>query len=308
MSAFGFLNLNKPLGWTSHDCVAKVRRLLQMKRVGHGGTLDPAATGVLPIALGPATRLLQFLPTEKAYRARCRLGVRTTTDDLEGDAIACPPIPAGLDRAAVAAALQQFVGAIEQVPPVYSAIQRGGKRLYARARAGETDIEVPPRQVEVVAIAVRQWLPGPEPEVEFEIACGPGTYIRAIARDLGVALGTGGTLAALTRTCSSGFYLEESMTLEEIAATLASDPPTFAPIDPAIALRHLPQQALSPAEVRPWRQGQAVSLTGLAQAELPPETAVSVLTPTGEFLGVGTLAVRADGGRAIAPRVVTAPL
>ncbi|MEO0948080.1 MAG: tRNA pseudouridine(55) synthase TruB, partial [Cyanobacteria bacterium J06641_5] len=260
MSVFGFLNLNKPAGWTSHDCVAKVRRLLQMKRVGHGGTLDPAATGVLPIALGRATRLLPFLPPEKAYRARCRLGVRTTTDDLEGETISCPPVPPSLELADVRAALQQFVGRIEQIPPVYSAIQRDGQRLYARARAGETDIAVPPRQVEVQKIAIIRWLPGLEPELEFDITCGPGTYIRAIARDLGTALGTGGTLAALTRTRSCGFDLSKSTTLEALAATTTLEAIAFEPIPPTIALRNLPQCPLAESAVRPWRQGRAMRL------------------------------------------------
>ena len=311
MSAFGFLNLNKPMGWTSHDCVAKVRRLLRMKRVGHGGTLDPAATGVLPIALGPATRLLQFLPAEKAYRACCRLGTRTTTDDLEGEAIACPPVPPGLELADVRAALQQFVGRIEQIPPTYSAIQRDGKRFYARARAGETDLTVPPRQVEVRAIEIVGWLPGPEPELEFDITCGPGTYIRAIARDLGTALGTGGTLAALTRTRSGGFNLTESTTLEALAAATAPEAIAFEPISPAIALRNLPQCPLAAAAVRPWRQGRTMGLedeTVALMAGLDLETAVAVLTPMGDFLGVGAIVARDDGTKAIAPRVVTAPL
>lgn len=310
MSAFGFLNLSKPTGWTSHDCVAKVRRLLQMKRVGHGGTLDPLATGVLPIALGPATRLLQFLPEEKAYRARCRLGARTTTDDLEGEAIACPPIPPNLELADVRTALQQFVGRIEQIPPTYSAIQRDGKRLYARARAGETDIKVPPRQVEVQTIEIVRWLPGPEPEVELDITCGPGTYIRAIARDLGTALGTGGTLVALTRTRSCGFDLAASITLEALAAATAPEAIAFEPISPAIALRNLPQCPLAASAVRPWRQGRTILQHDTADliADLAPDTAVAVLTPTGDFLGVGTVIIREDETKAIAPRVVTAPL
>ena len=137
----GFLNLNKPAGWTSHDCVAKVRRLLNIKRVGHGGTLDPAATGVLPIAVGKATRLLQFLPEEKEYHARVRLGVKTTTDDLEGTIITAQEA-SQLTLDDIKPILSQFEGKIEQIPPAYSAIQLGGKRLYELARAGE-QVEVP---------------------------------------------------------------------------------------------------------------------------------------------------------------------
>ncbi|PLZ39939.1 tRNA pseudouridine(55) synthase TruB, partial [Fischerella thermalis WC542] len=133
---FGFLNLNKPFGWTSHDCVAKTRKLLRLKRVGHAGTLDPAATGVLPIALGKATRLLQYLPGEKAYQATIRLGVRTTTDDLQGEIIAEKSVT-NVTLETVKTALQKFQGKIEQIPPSYSAIQVDGKRLYELARKGE---------------------------------------------------------------------------------------------------------------------------------------------------------------------------
>ena len=125
----GFLNLNKPVGFTSHDCVAKLRRLLNTRRIGHAGTLDPLATGVLPIAVGRATRLLQFLRSDKAYRAIVRFGVSSTTDDLEGEILNQQPVPY-LDLAEVKVALQQFQGTIQQVPPIYSAIQVDGKRLY----------------------------------------------------------------------------------------------------------------------------------------------------------------------------------
>ncbi|MEO0491687.1 MAG: tRNA pseudouridine(55) synthase TruB, partial [Cyanobacteria bacterium J06659_2] len=133
MTRHGFLNLNKPLGWTSHDCVARLRRLLNMKKIGHAGTLDPLATGVLPIAVGRATRLLQYLPKQKAYRATIRFGITTTTDDLEGDILTQQPATQ-LTRQQVEAVLGQFVGMIRQKPPMYSAIQVKGKRLYELAR------------------------------------------------------------------------------------------------------------------------------------------------------------------------------
>ena len=172
-----------------------MRRLLRLKRVGHGGTLDPAATGVLPIALGKATRLLQFLRQDKAYRATIQLGITTTTDDLEGEIIASQAT-VGLRRDQVLRALQLFEGTIQQVPPSYSAIQVQGKRLYDLARAGEK-VEVPARTVEVFKIEILDWRPGDFSELDVAIACGSGTYIRAIARDLGASLQTGGTLAAL---------------------------------------------------------------------------------------------------------------
>ncbi|MBE9205133.1 tRNA pseudouridine(55) synthase TruB [Nostoc sp. LEGE 06077] len=252
----GFLNLNKSFDWTSHDCVARVRKLLRLKRVGHAGTLDPAATGVLPIALGKATRLLQYLPGDKAYKATIRFGVRTTTDDLQGEIIASQPC-ANLSLAEIETALTQFVGKIEQIPPIYSAIQVDGKRLYDLARQGET-VEVPARTVEVFQIDILDWREGDFPELDVAIACGSGTYIRAIARDLGAVFNTGGTLAALTRNQSSGFDLSQSLSITELEAQLQTG--TFQPILPDVALQHLLTVNLPSELARKWCQGQKVSL------------------------------------------------
>ncbi len=213
-NVLGFINLNKPHGWTSHDCVAKLRRILKQKRVGHGGTLDPAATGVLPIAVGKATRLLSYLPENKAYQARIRLGMLTNTDDLEGEIIKTQPSNS-ISIEQIQAILPQFIGEITQTPPIYSAISIGGKRLYQLARKGES-VEVPSRQVTISHIDILAWYPGEYPEIEIAIACGPGTYIRAIARDLGNKLGVGGTLANLIRTQSCGLKIEDSITLEQV--------------------------------------------------------------------------------------------
>lgn len=275
----GFLNLNKPTGITSHDCVARVRRLLRNKRVGHGGTLDPAATGVLPLALGTATRLLQFLPTDKAYRATVRLGVTTTTDDLEGEAVSQHPA-AHLTLAEVQAALAAFQGSIQQIPPNYSAIQVQGQRLYDLARSGQS-IQVQARSVEVHRLDVLAWRPGDYPEIDLAIACGSGTYIRAIARDLGVALGVGGTLAALTRTSSSGFFLADSLTFDELEAQLQTQ--QFSPVPPVLALQHLPAVQLPQAAAQRWCWGQK-----LPWPEFAPEVEwVRVHHETGPLLGIG---------------------
>lgn len=288
----GFVNLNKPAGWTSHDCVAKVRKLLRTKRVGHGGTLDPAATGVLPIAVGKATRLLQYLPEGKAYRATVRFGVTTTTDDLEGDVLSQQPSP-GLTLEAIAALLPQFVGTIDQIPPRYSAIQVDGKRLYDRARAGEI-FEVPARTVEVRHIQVLDWRSQAYPEVDLEIACGPGTYIRSIARDLGAAVGTGAALAQLQRTESCGFRLDHSLTLEELAADLEGD--RFQPTEPNEALRHLPAIQLLESLVPLWLNGRRIPLDELGclnQGETA-EPYVRVQDPAGVFLGIAAIAPDAE--------------
>ncbi|WP_353929746.1 tRNA pseudouridine(55) synthase TruB [Okeanomitos corallinicola TIOX110] len=252
----GFLNLNKPYDWTSHDCVAKVRKLLRLKRVGHAGTLDPAATGVLPIAVGKATRLLQYLPSEKAYKATVRFGVRTNTDDLQGEVIISQSCP-DLKLADVETEIPQFIGKIEQIPPSYSAIQVEGKRLYDLARQGEK-IAAPVRLVEIFKIDILDWRDSDFPELDLAIACGAGTYIRAIARDLGVILNTGATLAALTRTESSGFHLQNSLTLTELENQLQTG--TFQPIPPDAALEKLPSVNLPGTFAKKWCQGQQVSV------------------------------------------------
>lgn len=273
----GFLNLNKPFDWTSHDCVARVRKLLRQKRVGHAGTLDPKATGVLPIAIGKATRLLQYLPENKAYKATIRLGVRTTTDDLEGEIIHSQPCPE-LSLAAIKTVLPQFEGKIEQIPPSYSAIQVDGKRLYDLARRGEA-VEVPVRTVEVFEIEILDWRQGDFPELDIAIACGSGTYIRAIARDIGAVLETGGTLAALIRTASSGFDLTDSITLTDLEAQMQAG--IFQPILPDIALQHLPSITLPKISAQKWCQGQRIPVT------IDVSEIMRVYDEDTRFLGIG---------------------
>ncbi|WP_017659168.1 tRNA pseudouridine(55) synthase TruB [Baaleninema simplex] len=279
-SLAGFLNLDKPQGWTSHDCVAKVRRLLKLKKVGHGGTLDPMATGVLPIAVGKATRLIQYLPSGKAYNATVRFGVRTTTDDLEGETISVKP-NSGVTLESVRQAIPQFIGSIAQIPPKYSAIQVDGKRLYDLARAGE-DVEVPSRQVEISSIDILDWRNGEFPEVDLAIACGGGTYIRAIARDLGEVLGSGATLAQLLRTHSSGFSIAESWTIDRLAETVENNELQLFP--PESALKHLPSLSLPETLAQRWRQGQRLQLDDVQ----PGSEFVAVFDEMGTFLGVGT--------------------
>lgn len=302
----GFLNLNKPAGLTSHDCVSRLRRLLRLKRIGHGGTLDPAATGVLPMAIGRATRLLQYLSHEKAYRARIRFGLTTTTDDLEGELLTQADA-SRLTLAEVQAMLSQFVGQIEQIPPSYSAIQVGGKRLYELARAGQ-QVQAPLRQVQVYHIRLLHWHPGPQPELEVAIDCGGGTYIRSIARDLGAALATGGTLAGLVRTDSSGFLLADSLSLEDLAAQLESN--SFVPIRPAAALPHLPVITLTEAMTQRWQQGQRLNWLDLAAAnpqlefERLCQTPCQVQQPSGDYLGIGQAASSETGDLTLIPKLV----
>jgi len=297
----GFLNLNKPAGLTSHDCVARVRRLLRLKRVGHAGTLDPAATGVLPIALSKATRLLQFLPQDKAYHATIRLGVTTTTDDTQGEVISSQAADhVTLDT--VRSALEQFQGKIQQVPPNYSAIQVQGKRLYEMARSGEK-IQVQARSVEVYNIDVLAWRPGDFPELDLAIACGPGTYIRAIARDLGAALLVGGTLAALDRTYSSGFSLADSLTFAEFESQLQQQ--IFTPISPDVALAQL--GVIELRADRRWCNGQRLKVKNAAEiyniSDADGDKIVRVKHEDGRLLGIGKLG-NEDDNILLIPQVV----
>jgi tRNA pseudouridine55 synthase len=303
----GFLNLYKPSGWTSHDCVAKVRRILRQKKVGHGGTLDPMATGVLPIALGRATRLIQYLPGDKAYTATVRFGLTTTTDDIEGETITTRST-ATLTRDAAIAAIPPFLGTIEQIPPKYSAIQVDGKRLYDLARAG-AEVEVPVRTVTVTAIDLGAWRDGDQPELDLTIACGAGTYIRAIARDLGEAVGTGATLSKLERIRSSGLDLASSLTFDELSALVDvdSDSISFTPISPNLALGTLPMMTIEGEIAQRWRLGQKVTIDPVtltvfeeqneeqngnrvdANHSEAGDRLVRVCDPIGEFLGIARL-------------------
>jgi len=278
----GFLNLNKPKDWTSHDCVAKVRRLLKIRKVGHGGTLDPLATGVLPIAVGKATRLISYLPHRKAYHAKIRFGIQTATDDLEGEILkTCSA--SGLTLEKITPYLPQFLGIIEQIPPQYSAIQRDGKRLYDLARQGKI-VEVPSRRVEIFDIQVLGWQAGEFSELDLLIRCGEGTYIRAIARDLGELLGVGATLAGLIRTESGGMDLENSITLEELADRLESQ--DFTLISPQAVLTDLPKIILDAETAQRWCQGQKIAI---ADGDIRLNQPFRVLNEDEILLGIGEI-------------------
>ncbi len=245
----GILNLNKPRGMTSHDVVARVRAVARQREVGHAGTLDPMATGVLLLCLGRATRLAEYLmDSPKLYRARVRLGITTDTDDAEGAVIAESPVEA--DRAAVEAALERFRGPILQVPPMYSALKRDGQPLYRLARRGQT-VEREPRRVEIYRLDLTAWEP---PELTLEVLCSTGTYIRALARDLGEALGCGAHLTGLVRLASGDFRLEDAAELD--AVTPERLPDLLLP--PDAALQRYPALYLSDAEANAVRHGRDI--------------------------------------------------
>ncbi len=213
----GLVVVDKPPGMTSHDVVARVRRLAGTRKVGHAGTLDPMATGVLVVGVERATRLLGHLMlTEKSYDATVRLGVTTTTDDAEGEVVATAST-AALDEEAVRAAAGGFLGTLQQVPSAVSAVKVEGRRAYARVRAGE-EVELEPRMVTVHDLVVHDVRRGGDVlDLDLSLRCSSGTYVRAIARDLGAALGVGGHLTALRRTAVGPYDLAVARTLDQLA-------------------------------------------------------------------------------------------
>jgi tRNA pseudouridine55 synthase len=261
---FGFLNINKSQGMTSHDVVAKVRRGLKVKKVGHAGTLDPMATGVLVICLGAATRLSEYvMQSTKQYHARIRLGETTDTYDAEGE-IQLVRDTAYVTREDALSALGAFQGEIRQVPPMYSAIKLGGRKLYDLARAGET-VEREARTVQINSLQLGDWSP---PEFTLDVRCSPGTYIRSLAYDLGEALGVGAHLTGLVRAASGYFKLENAVTLD----TLLTDENWQSQIiPPQVALSAWPSIQLDAVDADHILHGRMVSvadknLSGLAFA------------------------------------------
>lgn len=282
----GVLVVAKPSGPTSHDVVALVRRLSSTRRVGHGGTLDPFAAGVLPVFLGRATRIVEYhLGASKRYRATVCFGETSTTDDIDGErtTIVGPPVT----RAVVEAALAGMVGPLRQVPPVYSAVQVGGRRAYQMARAGEA-VDLAPRDVVIAGLDMLDWDDSDpaRPMAVVDVRCSAGTYVRALARDLGARLETGAYLGALVRTESGGFRLEDAVSLDVLRAHVADGPAgilaVLRPVD--AGLEDLPHVPVTYGEIR--RLGEGLP-TG-PKTPLPFRDAPLVLTvgPDGTVVAV----------------------
>jgi tRNA pseudouridine55 synthase len=270
----GLLVVDKPAGMTSHDVVARVRRLAGTRKVGHAGTLDPMATGVLVVGVGKATRLLGHLTlTEKGYDATIRLGEATTTDDAEGERLSTASArEVSIDD--VRAAAKEFVGDIEQQPAAVSAVKVGGVRSYTRVRAGE-QVDLPARPVTVHDLAVRQARPvGEHLDVDVSLRCSSGTYVRAIARDLGRALRVGGPQTALRRTAVGPFALVDAHPLADL------DPATAMLSLTEVARRCFPVHALTPEQEQAVAHGRPLDL------DLRHSGPVAVLSGDGSFLAL----------------------
>jgi tRNA pseudouridine55 synthase len=282
----GVLVVDKPAGPTSFDVVRRVRRALGAAKAGHAGTLDPAATGVLAVCVEDAVKLQQWLMDgDKTYEATVAFGAATATEDAEGE-VTERGDPSRLDGAAVRAALPRLTGALDQVPPMFSAVRVGGRRLHEAARAGE-EVERAPRRVVVHALTLDALDPRPGPDgllrARLTVRCGKGTYVRTLAADLGRALGVPAHLAALRRTASSGFAIDRAIPLEEAEALARQDVAALRArlVPPAEALGFLPPVSLDRAEARALSQGKLVLRSDAPAAEL-----VRALGPDGGLVAV----------------------
>jgi tRNA pseudouridine55 synthase len=284
---FGLLNLHKPSGMTSRRVVDRVQRLVYPDKTGHAGTLDPLASGVLVVGIGPATRLISYVQQQrKRYRATFLLGFTSPTEDIEGEV--CPVAGAAVpDRAEILAAAARLTGNILQRPPVFSALKVAGRRAYALARAGQ-EVELRPRPITIYGIELIDYS---HPQLQLDIECSAGTYVRSLGRDLAESLGTGAVMSALVRTAIGQFTLERSIELDKLSAE------TMGPAlhDPLAAVAHLPQLQLTGAEVTRVLQGRTISVSDrLGAASLAGENPEVVAVDAAGRL-VALLAPLADG-------------
>lgn len=282
----GLLNLAKPEGITSFTAIKMARRALGERHVGHAGTLDPAASGVLPLCVGRATRLVEYILRQpKTYHARLRLGEVSDTGDLEGE-VRRMDSAAHLTEAEVEAALAQFVGIVQQVPPMHSAVRHQGRHLYELARQGLV-VERKARPAEIRAITLRSFSSGEVAEAEVEVICGRGTYLRVLATDLGERLGVGGVLAWLERTEYGPFKLADAVTLEALME--APDPRSYL-LPPEVALEMVPRVELLPGAALAVQRGQSVWVQRAPDHEAVPagqSSEVRAHGPDGRLLALG---------------------
>mgnify|MGYP003343628451 CR=1 FL=1 len=293
----GILNVNKPAGWTSHDVVAKLRGLLKGQKTGHAGTLDPAATGVLPVLIGRGTRIAEYLLAwDKEYRAVLRLGQATDTQDATGTVLATKPLD-GLTDEKIRTAIAGFRGRITQTPPMYSAVKVGGVPLYKAARAGKT-VERDSREIEIHALDV---LAINGADVVLNVRCSKGTYVRTLCADIGETLGVGGHLLSLERTRVGPLAVAQALTIEEIGAQVLSGRIGDALLTLDAALEMLPAVVVDERTAGRVRHGVAVP-AGASRWVAEPRnepTAVRVKDEAGCLLAIGALAPGSAGGNVV---------
>jgi len=278
----GILPIDKPVGPTSHDIVAIARRALRTRRIGHTGTLDPFASGLLLLCLGPSTRLAEYLSAQpKCYTATLRLGIATDTDDLHGRPIRSSGAWVDLAESDVRDALARLAGSIKQVPPRYSAKKVAGERMYEAARRGE-QVDLQPVDVTISRIELTGFAP---PDASFEVDCSSGTYIRAIARDAGEFLGVGAHLTHLRRTCIGSHEVSDALTINHL-----NDPAVVeaAMLPPAAAVSHLPRVLIVEEQIETLRNGGAIPAPQEAP-DVPPGEPIALLSTAGFLLAIGEL-------------------
>lgn len=283
----GVINLLKTPGMTSHDCVDALRRLLKQKKVGHTGTLDPMASGTLPICVGKATRLAEYtLEHLKTYRAEMLLGITSDTQDVTGNILTRNP-SAFITEEQLLRAFERFTGPLEQVAPAYSAVKHHGKKLYELAREG-APVPIKIRNIFVHKISLFRYYPSEEyPRVIFDVVCSKGTYIRTLCSDLGQALGPGGVMSFLVRTASGPFLLENTVSLEEIGECLKNGREDF--LTPmSLLVEHLHAVELKPEAIQYVRNGVAVNIRQFSFYEEIPDQALVRLEYNKQLLGIGT--------------------
>ncbi len=309
----GVLAVHKPAGFTSHDVVAKVRRIVRMKRIGHTGTLDPAVTGVLPLCLGRSTRIVEYLQEmPKEYVAVLRFGIATDTEDLTGEVIEQID-QANISREQVEQVLNTMTGTISQVPPMYSAVKVDGKRLYELAREGKI-VERKSREVTIHELEMIGWKPDDHPEITFRVLCSKGTYIRTLCVDIGRALGVPSTMVQLVRTESAGIRLQQCLTFEQIeqlveqgeleqhlipADEAMSNLPAFT-VDEAVYKHTLQGKHIDSKYIRPYIASESATVAETGSVSVNPtdtqepatkpiadaDILLKLYAPAGEFIGI----------------------
>jgi len=275
---FGILNVNKPTGWTSRDVVNRVQRFVRPAKAGHAGTLDPLATGVLVVCIGPATRLISYVQeAPKTYEATFLLGQTSPSDDTETDltAVVAAPVPS---LSEIEAQLPQFLGTIEQRPPAYSALKVKGQRAYKLAREGQV-VELKSRPVEIYELEVTGYA---YPELRLSMQCGSGTYVRSLGRDLAESLGTGAVMSALERTAIGQFKVSdavdiESLDPEQIEQHLAA---------PLTAVEHLPRLEVTDAQLTELQHGRRLAISELGVRPKSPDEVLAAVDSTGQLIAL----------------------
>jgi tRNA pseudouridine55 synthase len=279
MSHFGILNINKPAGCSSRHVVDRIERLVRPAKVGHAGTLDPLATGVLVICVGQATRLIPYVQQmPKQYRATFLLGRRSETDDIEGEVTEVNDAPQP-SRRALENAFPQFLGDVEQVPPAHSAVKVAGRRAYKLARAGKS-IALSPRRVTIHRLVIRYYN---YPKLQLDIECGSGTYVRSLGRDLAAAVGTGAVMSALERTSIGDFHVDRALALDDLTAEAVTRN-----LQPALAaLANLRRISLDEAQLAGLRQGRPVAINPSTSGHnLDTTVEYAAINPLGELCAV----------------------